>query len=769
MKVLLVFFIFLQINSLKIESLEDIDLNELEKNPELKSKIFMNLVGADENECLPSKEDTKKIMKEKYGIEIELSQITQNLRFIAGKCNPVILVPGILSVRLRYKIDCENLINKEKDIYKKLKFFCRFDNICPSWLFWQTKNDEGEFFLKIKTQFGFIKPINCKDNKDDANTITCQNIYNACFSFFMNTFNRDECAKYSSGKSVCTKSDYIKILFDGGTEYSHSWSKCGIHAVKNILSDWDIETSRIFGDIINLFENLGYNNGFSLGAIPNDFRKFVATNEFATNAFRYLIESFYKNTGKKVIIIAHSFGNLITLHNLVSKENQDLIPKIKKFISIGPPFAGSTKLLNAYLHNLKDFNTYATKFYPFGQALLFKSAPILSELRPLPIFSQLNEKQEYSTFVEAIKERMNSEKLLNKGNYDERLNANSRIFDDLFDSYFPSLDSSICKENNIVDDKYEKKCFLNLFNIFEDPMIIVVDDPQKIDVDSFDTNNYCNSNSDKCFYTNEENKEKKEKKSIEELFTKGKYAYDMPEMNELYKTYYKNQDEYGLNGYMINNNDFESEEDFRKANLLQIEHQKKMSLIKDLPIPPVDTDIVYTSSIKTNTGEFLTDDVLEEGQNFYSGGDGTVSTWSSLLVGLKWIYDKKTKNLDQKIRLVEYCSKLSSDFPYDESSNFIALGCNCLKNGQYKDIDECGHQKMIFDPNLLSYIKQIAEIDEEITEDRKAAANKVLKEPNIDYEMNCNKKLLNLVDPEGAKSSFIGISFILILITIFLY
>ena len=76
---------------------------------------------------------------------------------------------------------------------------------------------------------------------------------------------------------------------------------------------------------------------------------------------------------------------------------------------------------------------------------------------------------------------------------------------------------------------------------------------------------------------------------------------------------------------------------------------------------------------------------------------------------------------------------------------------------------------MIFDPNLLSYIKQIAEIDEEITEDRKAAANKVLEEPNIDYEMNCNKKLLNLVDPEGAKSSFIGISFILILITIFLY
>ena len=765
MKTLLVLFILLQINSIKIESFDEIDPKDLEKNPELKSKIFMNLVGAEENECLPSEEDTIKILNKKYGIEIELSQVTKNLRFIAGNCNPIILVPGILSVRLRYRIDCENLINKEKDVYKKLKFFCRFDNICPSWLFWRTKIDENEFFLKIFNQFGFSFPLFCKNNKDDAYSLTCQNIYNACFSYFMNTFTSDECAKYSSGQSVCTKSDYIKILFDGGTEYSSSYSKCGLHAVTNILSDIDIETSRIFGDIIDLFKKIGYDIGFSFGAIPNDFRKFVATNEFATNAFRYLVESFYNNTGKKVIIIAHSFGNLITLHNLVSKENQDLIPKIKKFISIGPPFAGSTKLLNAYLHGIKDFNSEATYFFPFGQALLFKSAPVLSELRPLPIFSKLNEQQQYSTFVKAIKERINIEKCLIKGNCNGKLN--SSIFDDLFNSYFPSLDSSICKENTIFDNKLEKKCFLNLFNIFEDPMIIVVDDPNKIDVNSFDTNNYCNSNSDKCFYTNEINQKKR---SIEELFSMGKYPYDMNEMNFLYSTYYQNQNQYGLNGYNIDKNDFESEEEFRKANLLQIEHQKKISLIKDLPIPPVDTDIVYTSSIETNTGEFLTDNVLNEGKNFFSGGDGTVSTWSSLLVGLKWIYDKKTNNLNQKIRLVEYCSKLSNDFPLDESNNFIALGCKCLKDGKYSDKDKCGHQQMIFDPSLLSYIKQVAKNEEEITDDRIDAAKKVLKEPNVDYEMNCNKKLLNLVDPEeSSKSNFIEINIILILIIIFLY
>ena len=66
-----------------------------------------------------------------------------------------------------------------------------------------------------------------------------------------------------------------------------------------------------------------------------------------------------------MIIIAYSFGNIITLYNLVSKESQDLIPKIKKFISIGPPFSGSTKLLNSYIHGIKDFNSEATYFFPF--------------------------------------------------------------------------------------------------------------------------------------------------------------------------------------------------------------------------------------------------------------------------------------------------------------------------------------------------------------------------------------------------------------------
>jgi len=131
---------------------------------------------------------------------------------------------------------------------------------------------------------------------------------------------------------------------------------------------------------------------------------------FGNLAFGYIGDIFGR---KKVIIIAHSFGNLITLNNLISKENQDLIPKIKKFISIGAPFAGSTELLNAYLHNYDAFDTALTEFHSFGQSLLFKSFPMLSELRPLPIFSKIKDMEDYSQFVKIIKDRIDLENCIN--------------------------------------------------------------------------------------------------------------------------------------------------------------------------------------------------------------------------------------------------------------------------------------------------------------------------------------------------------------------
>ena len=597
------------------------------------------------------------------------------------------------------------------------------------------KIQEINLFLEIDGPFGFAKSF-----------VGNKNLYNACFSFFMTIFNNDECPL---GKNICTKSNYIKVMFDGGTYNSFQNSKCGTEAIRDVFitnqffSNY-IDYSKIYGEINELLINLGYSYGFSFGGIPNDFRKFVATNTFATNVFRYMVESFYNNTGKQVIIIAHSFGNLVTLHNLVSKENEDLIPKIKKFVSIGPTFGGSTKLLNGYLHGLKDFDHALDIIYfdPFGQSLLFKSVPTVTELRPQPIFAKLLKIPKYNDFVDAIVERITLEKMISKKNYDDStIKIMSEKFDKLFISYFPSLTDYICKNNNdITTNPIQRKCFANIFNVFDCPMVVTLDNLDN----TGDIENYCNKNDENLYYINEIGEERK---SIEELLTKGRYTFGMPEMKEFFKEYNKNLKQYKLDKN-LNYSDFETEEEFRKENLLQIEHFKNISLIQDLPIPPVDTDIIYTSAIDTMTGEFLKkDDILKNGKKIISGGDGTVSTWSTLLVGLKWIYDKKMDDLPQNIRLVEYCSKLIQNKHYGESSKFVPLDCKCLKDDgkTYTDFDDCDHQKMLLDPSLLSYIyRVIFNNKNNISLDRINAAKEALVTKN--YENICNLQLLKFTN-----------------------
>ena len=105
--VLLLFLLLFTINTQKSgnSNLKDINIT----NQKMQKKEFLYLVGAKENECLPSVENTVNILKEKYGITVEKNKVNKNMRFIAGNCNPVILIPGLFSVRLRAQIDCKNL------------------------------------------------------------------------------------------------------------------------------------------------------------------------------------------------------------------------------------------------------------------------------------------------------------------------------------------------------------------------------------------------------------------------------------------------------------------------------------------------------------------------------------------------------------------------------------------------------------------------------------------------------------------------------------
>ena len=82
-------------------------------------------IGGDE--CLVDKSTAKNLLKIKYGIT---SAVDKHLRFIVGKCNPVLLIPGVFATKLIVEVNCQGLYTKEKETtFRDLRVFCG-DTVC---------------------------------------------------------------------------------------------------------------------------------------------------------------------------------------------------------------------------------------------------------------------------------------------------------------------------------------------------------------------------------------------------------------------------------------------------------------------------------------------------------------------------------------------------------------------------------------------------------------------------------------------------------------
>ena len=127
--------IIFSISFLKISSLEEnnfsneyiTSLEELKNH--LHSSYFKNHKKVKEqdepelkelfagDECLMSKNEAVKVLKESYGIDNP--DPDDNLKFIIGKCSPVLLIPGIYATKLVVELQCKNIANEEKNYYIK--------------------------------------------------------------------------------------------------------------------------------------------------------------------------------------------------------------------------------------------------------------------------------------------------------------------------------------------------------------------------------------------------------------------------------------------------------------------------------------------------------------------------------------------------------------------------------------------------------------------------------------------------------------------------
>ena len=749
------------------------------------------------NDCLVSEQEAYKILKEKYNLDPDYINIDQNIRFILGKCNPVLYIPGLYASRMVATINCKLLKNEFKN-FIQMRLFCG-DTVCKG------DSDEIEEHAIFPTILDSPFQIRLQDK---------YNKYSACLAYFYSFYNtKNECPNNN-----CRYSDGIRISFNGGTKESKEKSQCGINSLENVLDAGKIVPSFILNKLIEAnyyvmvqnYRKMGYKDGFSAAGVSFDYRRYIHSNKFFENAMIYQINRLYKNTGKKVVIITHSLGGLLVLGNLV-RMRQDLRNKIKSFVPMVPPFAGASHLLEAYLYGLNDFDhevkigdfiDIKVTVSKFSQSLYFSYSPVIAELRPQ--FYLINElmKPEFNKLKLALDELIQVEKLCWDKNCPSDVVKNmTKNYYDIFGDDFPSLDDKDCQlteeeidlikknknkdinSDNAINPRKFRKCITNLYNIFDCPLLLLEKDfsynvsaEQILELcgkynssllyltnletckpknykDIFGIKNVINNKFTKY---NKYNSIKNEKKTPLETIFDGntKYPYNYPEFQDLLNNY--NNKFASKYNKTLSKADFETEEEFQKKGKISVEYNRENNLLKEFPFPPVDTYIIYGNFYGTDVS-FIYDERKKEKISFdknevlSSGGDGTVNNYSNLPILMKWLYEKKIKNLPQTIKLIEYCAftgKEGNKYAYDKNTfknrTYVSISCDCINedNKSFND-GSCTHSSMPKDSFVINLIKNELLIDdknlEEFTEDKRNAIKNY--DINYDYEQTCNDAL----------------------------
>ena len=737
---------------------KNVDLQKLKKETE-ESKLEENT-----NECLVSKEEAETILSEKYNLNPAYIDIDENLRFILGKCNPVIYVPALYASRLMVTFNCP-VFKKDFLNFVKMRMFCGTD-ICSD----ETNtNDEFVMFPAVISS-PFQLAVLGETNK-----------YSSCLGYFFSYHNhKSECAE-----DICNYSDGVRFSFYGATKNTKNDSKCGIKALEDVIYAGDyippviankLAEANIY-KMIQRYRKMGYKDGFSAAGMSFDYRRFIFKNDYFKNAFEYEVNKLYRNTGKKVIIITQSLGGLNALNQLISL-NDDMKKKIKSFVPIGPPFAGSMLATDIFYYHFDGFDTnikisdiqiLKAELNSFAQYLSFKSSPVIAELRPQYGLIEALKKPQYEKLKIALNELINVEKECGDKNCDNStILEMTKNYIELFGEDFPSLADESCQldEDQIYENETEyidkfvtfpKRCRTNVFDFINCPSLVYENDLGSKNVSALHIKNLCNIYNSSLFYVEKENDEKKYSLDFSYL-NNSRYPYNLSEFYYLLDRYNKNYAE--KYNKTLSAKDFDSYEKMQTELPKNIEYLKKNGKIDDLPIPPVDTYLIYGNFYATVSSIVYDKNdkqkrYPENNELLYKGGDSTVSPYSSFFTGLKWLYEKKMNNLTQKIKLVEYCSSIGkpgNKYAYDHETygdkDFIALSCECINEDHksYDDVDSCLHSGMIGDESIINFVANEVLFDDNnlvtYNDEKKNAIKDYSK--SIDYEQGCNEGLYQL-------------------------
>ena len=252
-----------------------------------------------------------------------LSKKNYLAEFKKGPCNPAIVLPGIGGSKLIIEIDCP-----------KFKAYNPAAFTACGWvrcIGLQSPNNEYKVWIPTA-----ISPMSIYLDTDNA-----RNCFNAVFGF--------DTSKISSGTIKPVPGIAIKPEGTSNETKLKKDSNCASIAIEDLqTTGGQINGTDYFKKFREAFENAGYITGLTYQALPYDFRLSYQENELNTR-FKGIIKELNDNWGKKVVIFAHSFGNLQTVHNLVKMSQADKDNMIARYIGLAPPYLGSPKTVEGQI------------------------------------------------------------------------------------------------------------------------------------------------------------------------------------------------------------------------------------------------------------------------------------------------------------------------------------------------------------------------------------------------------------------------------------
>jgi hypothetical protein len=369
-------------------------------------------------------------------------------------------------------------------------------------------------------------------------------------------------------------------------------------------------------------------------ALPYDFRVDYRENALDSK-FGNVVNRLHEITGKKVSIIAHSFGNYQTVNYLWNSELKEKEEKIARYIALAPPFVGAAKISLSMLGMDPSF----TKKFLFANFGLtpnsFKHAFVYYQgvynLMVHDVFEPNKDKE----WLKAVKSRIEAEKT-------GKDMKNGTVMD-----MFPSV-NEVCNEG--FEERAQGKChtFLDWW--------VDYGEIQGKQVNA------------------------KTMPKILKQFSYSKFA------EKLYK-------------------------------------QGRDSRFVELPNLGVQTNIIYGAGAKTmrkfqynrNPKDFTKNDkMLRISKSWDTMGDGSVTTTSAILPGIKWAddFDKKVKGA-KPVNLIEICSKFKrrktvfeEGKKVVEKNAYFGIDCECAGSKKDKeDGRDCSeHNTMLEDVKVVQFL-----------------------------------------------------------------